>query len=251
MFKSKVLAAAAVVALAAAPAAVAVTAASAATPSCGSTCVNVFSREFGTHKAPAYVWDVFQQGEKTGQPVILFRTSNSDPAEDFTVSFEGLVSDFYQAGLVTSAVNLHYGCSFSAAAGKCGSTVFPDDFAFEVQYAPYGVESGLCAGTAATAASGSKVTLQPCGVSGRTVWITDTQDAAGFKGSYVPLVNGSDTNFSDPYVLTYPGGGAFPADKPRPQLETEQLTGFSGSILPGPGTVDDAQEWGGDFGVLK
>ncbi len=39
--------------------------------------------------------DVFRQGAKVGQPIILFRNSNSDPAEDFTVSFQGSVSDFY------------------------------------------------------------------------------------------------------------------------------------------------------------
>ena len=34
---------------------------------------------------------------------------NSDPAEDYTVSFQGLVSDFNAAGLVGTAVALHYG----------------------------------------------------------------------------------------------------------------------------------------------
>src|SRR5580704_7349647 len=70
----------------------------AATPSCGVSCVNVFSRDFGTHQTPGFVLDVFQQSRKVGQPVILFRTSNSDPAEDFTVSYQGTVSDFYTAG---------------------------------------------------------------------------------------------------------------------------------------------------------
>ena len=27
------------------------------------------------------------------------------------------------------------------------------------------------------------------------------------KGFFVPLINGSDTNFSHPYVLNYPGNG--------------------------------------------
>ena len=53
--------------------------------------------------------DVLRQGEKVGQPIILFRESNSDPAEDFTISAQGLVSDFFAAGLVSAAVNLHYG----------------------------------------------------------------------------------------------------------------------------------------------
>ncbi len=35
--------------------------------------------------------------------------SNSDPAEDFTITQQGLVSDFFTAGLVSAATDLHYG----------------------------------------------------------------------------------------------------------------------------------------------
>ena len=42
----------------------------------------------------------------------------------------------------------------------------------------------------------------------------------------MPLINGSDTNFSHPFVLTYPKNG-YPTDKPRPQLIIQNLTGFS------------------------
>ncbi len=42
----------------------------------------------------------------------------------------------------------------------------------------------------------------------------------------IPLINGSDTNFSQPFVLTYPND-SFPTDKPRPQLVVTNLTGFS------------------------
>src|SRR5437868_6026233 len=113
------------------------TAANAATPSCGPTCFDMFSREFGTHAHPTYVVDVFRQGEKVGQPIILFRQANFDPAEDFTLSFQGLTSDFFAAGLVSAAVNLHYGN---------GSVNAIDEPAFEQEYAPFGVESGLCVG---------------------------------------------------------------------------------------------------------
>ena len=56
--------------------------ASAATPSCGGSCIDIFSHQFGTHRTPNYVVDVLRQGEKVGQPIILFRTANYDPAED-------------------------------------------------------------------------------------------------------------------------------------------------------------------------
>src|ERR1700728_2862638 len=84
--------------------------ASAATPSCGGSCIDIFSHQFGTHRTPNYVVDVLRQGEKVGQPIILFRTANFDPAEDFTFAFQGTVSDFFADGLVSAAVALHYGC---------------------------------------------------------------------------------------------------------------------------------------------
>ena len=113
-FKSKVLAAAATLTLVSGVgAAGALTAgtASAATPSCGPSCINLFSHQFGSFKSPNYTVDVLRQGEKIGQPIILFRQANYDPALDWTVAFQGLVSDFLAAGLVSPAVALHYGCA--------------------------------------------------------------------------------------------------------------------------------------------
>jgi hypothetical protein len=236
--KSKVLAATATLTLVGGVgAAGALTAgtASAATPSCGNSCINVFSHQFGTHRSPNYVVDVLRQGQKVGQPVILFRTANYDPAEDWTVAFQGTVADFFAAGLVSAAVDLHY------------ST----DFAYENEYAPFGVDSGLCMGVASTAVQGEGVTLQPCGVSAKTVWIVDTFDSpATLLNGYVPLINGSDTNFSHPFVLTYPNNSV-PTDMPRPQLEVTNITGFSNGPGPILGTVDVNQLWGARFGILK
>src|SRR5581483_5359452 len=144
--------------------------ASAATPSCGGTCVNVFSRDFGTHKTPGFVLDTLKQGEKVGQPQILFRTSNSDPAEDYTVSYQGRVSDFYGAGMVSAALDLHYGAGIGLTGVPVTGNGFPDDYAFEIEYSPYGVESGLCTGVAAGTTA---VTLQACGVTAGTVWVVD------------------------------------------------------------------------------
>jgi hypothetical protein len=244
--KSKVLAAAATLTLVAgvgAAGAFTAGSASAATPSCGNSCINIFSRTFGTHTSPNFVVDVLKQGQKVGQPVILFRTSNSDPAEDWTISFQGLVSDFFAAGLVSAAVNLHYGN---------GSVEAVDEPAFEIEYSPYGVESGLCMGVASTASQGEGVTLQACGVSAKTVWILDTFDQpfTFFFHHYAPAINGSDTNFSHPFVLTYPTNG-YPTDTPRPQLKVTNLTGFSNGFGPIVGTVPDTQLWGATFGVLK
>ena len=112
--KSKVLAAAATLTLVGGvgmAGALSAGTACAATPSCGASCIDIFSHQFGTHRTPNFVVDVLRQGEKVGQPIILFRTANYDPAEDWTAAFQGTVADFYAAGLVVvrggAALRLH------------------------------------------------------------------------------------------------------------------------------------------------
>jgi hypothetical protein len=224
--KSKIFAAAATLTMVGGLGAAGTLTANAATPSCGHNCIDIFSRQFGTHKHPTFVLDVFQQKARTGQPIILWATSNHDPGEDFTVSVQGTVADFFKAGLVSSALNLHYS-KFRA---------------FEFQYTPDGVGSNLCIGVGTTAATGTPVALEPCGQSAKTIWVVDSFDT--IKGHFVPLINGSDTNFSHPFVLNYPGNGALPTDNPRPQLTTWTLSKFSN------GTVFDNQMWSANFGVL-
>lgn len=248
--KRKILAAAATLALVGGAGTVGALTASAATPSCGSNCVDLFSRAFGTHRTPGYVLDVLRQGARVGQPVVLYRTSNTDPAEDFVPSLQGLTSEFYAAGLVSSALALHYGCSGAVNQVPCGPLAV-DDPAIELEYAPFGVDSGLCVGVAATARQGEGVTLQPCGVSAKTVWVVDVNDSPStIAHGYLPLINGSDTNFSHPFVLSYPANG-FPTDRPRPQLQVRNLTGFSQGIGTPVASVDDTQLWGAGFGVLR
>jgi hypothetical protein len=269
--KSKVLAAAATLTLVSGVGVTgALTAGSAvaATPSCGKSCVNTFNKDFppaGLTGGAASPVDVFRQGEKVGQPLILFRSSNSDPALDWTISAQGLVSDFAGVGLVSPALALHYGGlgHYPQTGGKCfvtglapvlGRCPFPDLDAFEMEYAPFGVNSGLCMGVAATAFQGEGVTLQPCGVSAKTIWVIDNplhpfDNINALPG--VPLINGSDTNFSHPFVLTYPAG-ANPTDKPRPQLVVQNLTGFTqpGSFFPVIASVKSGQLFFATFGVL-
>ena len=239
--KSKVLAAAATLTMVGGVGAVGALSAgtaSAATPSCGSSCINVFAKQFGTHHSPNFTVDVLRQGERAGQPIILFRTANYDPALDWTVAFQGTVADFYAAKLVVPGSE------------PPATPPFP---AFENEYAPYGVDSGLCLGVATTAVQGEGVTLQPCGVSANTVWVLDYRDSWSIfnHGGYIPLINGSNTNFSHPFVLTYPIN-AFPTDMPRPQLTVTNLTGFSNGFgFPELGTVTSNQLWGANFGVLS
>jgi len=250
--KTRVLAAAAAVTVAGTLALAGASAATAATPSCGGSCINTYPRIYAGQSlnAPQFVADVFRQGSKVGQPVILFRSSNTDPAEDWTITEQGKVSDFYAAGMVSAAFALHYGCHGSIAVQgaqvPCDQGAV-DDNAWELQYAPFGVDSGLCMGLAATAVAGEKVSLQPCGVTARTVWAEDTNpnDQSPVTPGFYAAINGSDTNFSHPFVLTYPGNG-YPTDKPRPELFVTNLAQFS----QGPTFDDDYQLWTAFQGVL-
>jgi hypothetical protein len=253
--KSKVLAAAATLTLVGgvgtAGALTTAGSAAAATPSCGPSCINTFNEDFappnltgGASSGPSSPVDVFRQGEHVGQPIILFRSSNSDPALDFETSFQGQTSVLCLiVGLLSINTCLHYG-------GLDGGF---DTQAFESEYAPFGVNSGLCVGVAATAFQGEGVTLQPCGVSGKTIWILDTNENPFSHPIGVPLINGSNTNFSHPFVLTYPAN-ANPTDKPRPQLTVTNLTGFTNGAFPFPipviSTVETNQLWVFSFGEL-
>jgi hypothetical protein len=253
--RSKVLAVAATLTLVSGVgAAGTLTAAHAATPSCGDDCIDVFSHQFGTHFKPNYLVDVLRQGQKVGQPIILFRSSNTDPALDFTISDldvcgnvdvpstdEGAcaASDTdpmtvaelaaLDPGLIPNAVLVRYG-SF---------------LVYENEYSPFGVNSGLCMGVAATPFNNEGVTLQPCGVSAKTLWIVDKLEHETFDFGYVPLINAASPTFTHPYVLTYPQNG-FPTDMPRPQLTVHTLQTYSNGFPH----VFTSQLWGADFGAI-
>jgi len=220
--KRAIVAAAATLALVGGAAVAATLPANAETPSCGPGCFDLYGGVPAVLGHPGFLIASYKLGQATGTPIVLFRVSNSDPAEDFTVQLS-TVNDFFQAGLVSAAVDVHYG----------------GDTAFEIQYAPFGAPTGQCVGVAATATAGEHVTLQPCGVSGKTIWIVDSP--ASIADSFVPLINGSDTNFSDPFVLTYPPG-AFPTDLPSPQLLVTNLNSA--------GQIPDSQLWSALSGTL-
>jgi hypothetical protein len=224
-------------------------AATAATSACGQACIDIFSYEFGTHTAPNYLLDV--QGGRTGQAVILSAASASNSGEDFTPTMDGTVAALYAAHMVTAALALHYGCIPGVNFPDCyGQTKYAvNDPAFEIEYTPGGTFGGLCVGVASTAVQGEGVTLQACG-SSRTVWVVDQYDQPlDFYHGYAPAINGSDTNFSQPFVLTYPQSGV-PTNLPSPQLQVDYLSGSTHGyppILNYP-SIDDNQLWGGNFG---
>jgi hypothetical protein len=203
--KRAIVAAAAALAVVGGAAVAATLPANAETPACGSSCVELYGGLPGiTLGNPSYLIDSYKQGDIAGTPIIQFAISNADPAEDFTVDAQSLVSTLFANGVVSAAVDQS----------------FADDAAYEIEYSPFGAPTGLCVGLAATATAGEQVTLQPCGVSAKTYWIADS--SASITDSFVPLVNASTTDASDPFVLTYPSG-ASPTDLPRPVLEVDNL----------------------------
>jgi hypothetical protein len=225
--KSKVLAATAALTIVGGISTLGTLSASAATPACGQGCIEVFSPEFGTSTNPGFVETMFQGLARVGQPAIMHRASSSDPAEDLIVPRRGTVSTFFAAGMVSAEVNSHYG----------------NELAAQIEYAPLGVPSGLCSALATTAFQNEGLTLQPCSVPATTVWIIDTADSPATAPTYFPIVNGSTTDFSHPYGMTYPSE-ADPTVKRLPQIMIRHLIG-------NPADVPDRQLWGVARGVLN
>jgi hypothetical protein len=218
--KSKVLAAAATLALAGGLSTAGTLSASAATPQCAQKCIQIFSAKFG----PGFIETVFLGIPAPGVPTILHRASSSDPAEDLIVPLAGPVSMFYKLGMVSAAVNSHYG----------------SEPAVQVEYAPLGVPTGLCAALATTAYQDEGLSLQPCSTPGTTVWILDFADSPATAPAYFPLVNGSTTDLAHPFGMTINGD---PAHKPFPQIKVRHLIG-------NPTDVPARQLWGSAFGTV-
>jgi hypothetical protein len=206
--------------------AVAAKPASAATPECGDFCISIFSTEIGTSDDPGLVEAVLDGVAQVGQPVILAPASNSDPAQDFLPDVRP-VSAYYQAGLVSAAINNQYGSLLAA----------------QIQYAPLGQTSGLCVGLAGDAFQHQGLTLQPCSVSARTVWIVDTPATAP-AGSFT-IVNATTTDFAHPFAMTYPHDQQA-NDKRLQQILVRRL-----QYLGPDKAIPDRQLYGFIFGPLS
>ena len=213
--KTKVLAVAAALTVAGGLSTAATLHASASTTQCGSACVQISSKLWG----PGFVESAFQGIAAAGQPTILHAASDSDPTGDFInpLGHPVLVSTFYAQGMVSAAVNAHYG----------------SEPAVQVEYAPYGQGTGLCAAVATTAYQNEGLSLQPCSTPGTTVFIIDKNDSPTTWPAYFPIVNASTTDFTHPYTMTIDGN---PAHKPFPQITLQRMH-------DNPVDVPDNQLW--------
>ena len=221
--KSKMLAAAAVVTLAGGLSTAGTVAASAATPQCGQNCVEVYSMKYATPASLGFVETVFLGIPVRGVPTIVHQASSSDPAEDLIIPLSGTVSQLYAQGMVSAAVNEHYG----------------SEHAVQIEYAPYGVPTGLCTAVAGPAYQDKGLSLQPCSIPGTTVWILDFADSPATAPAYYPIVNGSNTDFVHPFAMSILGN---PAHQLFTPIIMQHLTG-------NPGGVPASQLWGAHFGT--
>lgn len=210
LMPTRALAAAAALTAAVVGIALTMSPASAATAQCGSECTSLYPLSYGTSDVLA-LENPSGTSASTGQAVTIAAASSTNQGEDWLLTDQGTVADFYEAGLMSAEMNLHWS----------------NDQVYEIDYVPYGDFTGLCFGTTASNGSGA-VSLQPCGETAATLWVADTADASGRA---VPLINGNNNNFAYPYSLT--------ASSPGAQLTSSELL-----------TVNDSQEWGLIYGEL-
>jgi hypothetical protein len=198
------------------------------TVACGSTCISLFSDQLGSSVTMnAYVSGDTGVGGSTGTPVNMHLAANYRPNGDFEPSISGFV--FQYCGFFANDF-------FSPTSYIC--THYPLFAVIEFNWAPFGNESGWCAGVR-RAVNNENVTLQPCGTTAKTVWIADRINstlgtncllpqvppvsAGDPTVNFCPLVNGGDSNFSQPLVLTLNTGSNRPSN--QLMLQRELLVG--------------------------
>ena len=200
------------------------------TAACGTNCVSLFSRQLGSGTTlNAYVPGNTGTGGRIGQKVNLHLAANNRPNGDWQPSLSGFVfqfcgflaNDFFSP---TSYVCLHY----------------PFDAVLQMNWSPFGNQSGFCAGVDKGGVNNESVTLQDCGSgSPNTVWIADEAHSTKHIGclapvppiflpvgpnnpflQFCPLINGGDTSFAQPLVLTLNTGTQRPTNQLMLQRET-------------------------------
>ena len=195
--------------------------ASAATTSCGPKCQDLYTQKFG----PRYLLDTFDDRAAANQKIVLYRASNHDPAQDFTIKVLGSVDSFYghHQSLITPQFDTRYGALS----------------AYELEYAPYGVNSNLCVGTwpGQLAQAGFRVRLEPCGLHRNVAWAIFTGQNLGdhVTPGYAILISVATNSLTHPLVLNYPVGN--PAGRPSPWLNVQPLRAYA------DGTIFNNQQW--------
>ena len=102
------------------------------------------------------------------------------------------------------------------------------------------MDTDLCVGLE-TVAQNEGLTLQPCSVPGRTVWVVQ-QDLATTSG-YFPIINAATTDFRRPFAMHLPRN-KLACGRPV-QMQARHL-----QFLTGENTLRARQLWGAWIGEL-
>jgi hypothetical protein len=198
--------------------------ATAATQACGENCISVFNRGLGTYERPNIVETILGGKAEVGTSVVLAPVGQNDPAQD-TIPDLRMLDSFYGEGLISKKVYRRW-------------RGFP---AVQIQYAPLGVGTGMCVGLDSAPRQGQGLTLQPCGVSARTVWILDIKGVP--QERFFAIINSATKKIRRPFAMDY-AGPAPEGETPEP-IRVRRLE-FKGKdrLLP------DRQVWGAAQGVL-
>lgn len=128
----------------------------------------------------------------------------------------------------------------SATSVFCISSEYASDNVYEANWSPNSNESGNCVGAPGGNVAG-RVSLQPCGVTARTLWVADSNDSVFVHGHfYTPWLNGADTSFSHPLTLTVNASSKHPQNVLRVDSENESA-----------GFVPDTQQFNITFGPVS
>ncbi len=207
-----------------------------ATPACGANCQDFSSRLLGPNTiANAYVsGDTGSVPSRPGQDITLKFASNAHPNEDFNVQQVGFVSDYCRSNTNPDGI-------LSSTSVACidffGSPVY------ELDWTPFGNDSGYCAGTTGTPYNGMNVKLVDCGTTEGSLFIQDNANAGVSTDNcadtsdtgvdYSDYISGATTQFSHPYVATVNAGTSRPDN---------QVQLWRRNVLTG-GSIRDAQEF--------
>ena len=175
-----------------------------ATEACGAYCSDFSSLLLGTGTIMnAYVaGDTGTVPSRPGQPVNLKYASNSHPNEDFQLEQVGTVSQFCPQG---------GGDTLGANSVAC--LRYATYTAYELDWSPFGNDSGYCAGTVGTPYNGMQVKLVRCGHSEGSLLIDEGNDDTVGGLTYDSYITGATSQFSHPYVLSVDPGTARPANQ--------------------------------------
>lgn len=206
----------------------------AATTTCGSYCQDFSSELLGTSQ----IGNAYTNGTgHVGTLVNLHLADNSRSNEDFTVQQVGLVSDYCRSEDNPDGI-------LPSTSVPC--THFYNNDVYELDYSPFGNDSGLCLGTVGKPFNGMPVRLVDCGSSQGSLLIQQNNNASASTDACTTLnpstndgidfsayISGATPVFSHPFVTTVDSG----TGKPTNQVELWRQQTLTG------GTIRDSQEF--------